>query len=176
MKKVLTFLLVSLLLSSSLLLKASKNGPSKDSIQLTGMVYNNQDRVKGVVIKIYSNNLLIKTVKARSSNRFRTNIPINSELTIEISAPEHHAKRFIFDSHIPADLKTVPKYQFDIDIFKEIELEGVNTSILDFPVGLVSYDTKKKEFIRNKKYTKRMKKAYLNLWEESQMSNRSGLE
>ena len=176
MKKIITFLLVSLLVSNSILAKALSLAPANDSIQLTGMVFSNQDRVKGVVIKIYSNNLLIKTVKVRSSNRFKTNLPINSELTIEIWAPEHHAKRFIFDSHIPADLTIIPKYQFDIDIFKEKELEGVNTSILDFPVGLVYYDSKKKEFVRNKKYTKRMKKAYLDLWEEAQMSERSGLE
>ncbi len=60
------------------------------------------------------------------------------------------------------------QYEFDIDIFKEEELKHINTSFLDFPVGLVSYDRKKKVFLRNKKYTKRMKKAYLKLWAESQ--------
>lgn len=99
-------------------------------------------------------------------------------LTVEISAEGFHTKRFMFDSNVPSDLKAVPKYEFDIDIFKETEIDGVNPSLLDFPVGLVSYHKKKKAFIRNKHYTKRMKKAYLKLWAESQEVERQskGLE
>ena len=176
MKNITSFLLFSLILSITAAASASAVLVGKDSIELKGMVFNNKDRVKGVVVKVYSNNKLIKTETVRSSNRFKTNLPINAELTIEISAPGFHTKRFIFDSHLPEDVSKIPDYQFDIDIFKEEELVGVNTSILDFPVGIVEYDERKEEFFRNKKYTKRMKKAYLNLWEEAQMSERSGLE
>ena len=151
-------------------------GSTRDSINLTGMVYNNNDRVKGVVVNVYLNNKLYKKVEARSSNRFRTYLPKNAMVTIEITAPEFHAKRFLFNTNLPDKLKVLPKYQFDIDLFKEAEITGVNTSILDFPVGLVQYDEKKGEFIRDKKYTKKMKKAYLELWEEAQMAERSGLK
>lgn len=176
MKKIFSFLLLSLVIASSASSAVSKLVVGKDSIELKGIVYNNTNRVKGVVVNIYSNNKLIKTATIRSSNRFKTNLPINAELTIEISAPGFHTKRFIFNTHLPEELSRVPDYEFDIDIFKEEELEGVNTSILDFPVGIVEYDKRKGVFLRNKKYTKRMKQAYLDLWEESQMSDRSGLE
>ena len=176
MKKTVSFLFFSLILTAVLFASGEILSSAEDSIELKGMIFNNQDRVKNVVIKVYSNNKLIKTEHLGNSNRLRTNLPINAELTIEISAPGYHAKRFIFDTHLPNDIGRTPSYQFDIDIFREEELAGVNTSILDFPVGIVEYDTKKKEFIRNKKYTKRMKKAYLDLWQEAQMSDRSGLD
>ena len=176
MKKRLGFLLFSLILTTVAFASSKTQPIGNDSIELKGMVFNNQDRVRNVIIKVYSNNKLIKTERLASSNRVRTNLPINAELTIEISADGYHAKRFIFNTHVPHDIRRIPNYQFDIDIFREEELAGVNTSILDFPVGIVEYDERKKEFIRNKKYTKRMKKAYLDLWEESQMSDRSGLE
>ena len=165
-----------------LLLSLSLNGISstlssvRDSIELNGMVFNNKNRVQGVVINVYNNNTLLKKVKVKSTNRFKTYLPVNAMLTIEITAPGYHSKRFMIDTKLPRDLKKMPKYEFDIDIFREEELRNVNTSILDFPVGLVEYDRKKKEFVRNKKYTKRMKKAYLKLWEESQMAERSGLK
>ena len=176
MKKTISFLLFSLILTATVVAFSPSQPIGKDSIELKGMVFNNQDRVKNVIIKVYANNKLIKTEQLGSSNRVRTNLPINAELTIEISAPGFHTKRFIFNTHVPNDIGRIPNYQFDIDIFKEEELAGVNTSILDFPVGIVEYDSRKEEFIRNKKYTKRMKKAYLDLWEEAQMSDRSGLE
>lgn len=148
----------------------------KDSIVLTGMVFNNKDRVKNVVINIYNKNKLWKSIHVKSSNRFKTNLPLNEMMTIEITAEKFYPKRFIFDSSVPSDLKTVPDYDFDIDIFSEKELEGVNTSFLDFPVGIVTYDPKRNEFERDIKYTKKMKKAYLKLWEEAQTNDRAGFE
>tara|TARA_R110002096_G_scaffold72174_4_gene172198 strand:+ start:47328 stop:47852 length:525 start_codon:yes stop_codon:yes gene_type:complete len=159
------------------LLFTNKSGASeKDSIVLTGLVFNNKDRVKNVVINIYNKNKLWKTVYVKSSNRFKTNLPLNETMTIEITAEKFYPKRFIFDTSVPNDLKSVPNYDFDIDIFSEKELEGVNTSFLDFPVGIVTYDPKKKEFERDIKYTKKMKKAYLKLWEEAQTNDRASFE
>ncbi len=146
----------------------------KDSVQLKGMIFNNDARIKNVIVNIYDHNKLIKNIHVKSSNRFLTFLPVNTLLTIEITAEDFHTKRFMFDTSIPNGLKPIPKYDFDIDIFKESELSGINTSFLDFPVGLVSYDKKKKVFHRNKKYTKRMKKSYLKLWAESQEANRQG--
>jgi len=145
----------------------------KDSLQVTGKVFNDNDLVRGLIIHIYQNNVKIKTVKVKSSNRFRTNVPYNSMLTVEITAAGFHTKRFIIDSKVPSSVKRTLRYEFDIDIFKESEIEGVNTSILDFPVGLVAYHEKKQEFRRDKKYTKKMKKIYLNLWHEAEMIKRT---
>lgn len=162
----------------SLQIAASILPSKRDSILLTGLVFNNNDRVQGVVINVYYHNELWKVEHLKRNNRLNTYLPKNAILTIEITAPEHHTKRFMFNTTVPSSLKYLPKYQFDIDLFKEEELAGVlDNSILDFPVGLVEYDEKKKAFLRNKKYTKKMKKAYLNLWKEAQiMVERSGIK
>jgi len=147
-------------------------GPA-DSLELKGMIFNDNSKVADVVVSIYNHNKLFKKIYVKSSNRFVTNLPLNTILTIEISAPDFHAKRFVIDSKVPEKLKKSQlKYEFDIDIFKENELKNINTSFLDFPVGLVSFDRRKKVFHRNKKYTKRMKKAYIKLWAESQAAER----
>jgi hypothetical protein len=144
-------------------------GNKSDSLALKGLIFNDDTRVKGVVVNVYVQNKLFKAIHVKSQNRFMTNLPMNALVTIEITAPDFHTKRFIIDTKVSEKLnKSQLNYEFDIDIFKEEELANINSSFLDFPVGLVSYDEKKKAFQRNKKYTKRMKKAYLRLWAESQ--------
>lgn len=145
----------------------------KDSVFVKGSIYNNHDYIKSAVINVYDRNELIKSFEVRSSNRFDMNLPKNAILTIEIKAPDFHTKRFIFDTTLPEGLEETPGYEFDMDVFSENELAGVNTSLLDFPIGLVSYNEKKAKFLRNKEYTKKMKKRYLELLEEAMMTERA---
>jgi hypothetical protein len=144
-----------------------------DSVEMTGMIFNDDNQVRDSKINIYQKNDLIKVVETSRSNRFRTNLPINSFLTIEITAPDYHTKRFIFDTTLPEDVKKAPDFEFDMDIFSKEEMSNVNTSLLDFPVGLVDYNPRKKKFMRNVEYTKKMKARYMKLLEESIMTERA---
>lgn len=155
---------------------ASNLQQKEDSILLEGSVFNNESRVENAIIRVYINNKLYKTVEVARSNKFKTNLPFNQMLTIEITAPGFHSKRFMMDTNVPESEKSRMRYTFDMDIFSEEEMEGVNTSLLDFPVGLVYYDEKKGEFVHDKKYTKQMKKEYFNLLEQAKLSERSGME
>lgn len=148
----------------------------KDSILLIGKIYNNDERVTGVIINVYEHNTLLKAEHVRSAHHFRMYIPKDKKLMIEITAENFHTKRFIFDSHLPEGLKRLPGYEFDMDIFSENELAAVNASLLDFPVGIVSYSEKKGVFVRDKAYTKKIKKEFFDLLEEAQMSDRGGIE
>lgn len=150
-------------------------GSKRDSILMVGKVFNNDERVKGLIINIYNENNFLRAIHIRSAHHFRFYLPKNMLLTIEITAPGFHTKRFIFDSHVPDELKQMPNYDFDMDIFSEAELQGVNTSLLDFPSGIVSFNTKKGIFEHDKAYTKRIKKQYFQLLEEAQMSERGTL-
>ncbi len=177
MKSVKLVFRYTLVVAFLMLFKVDVIAGSLDSLELKGVIFNNKSRVKDVVVNIYDHNKLFKRIEVKASNRFITNLPLNTILTIEITAPNFHAKRFVMDTTVPNKLKKSKlKYDFDIDIFSEEELANVNTSFLDFPVGVVSFDWKRKAFHRNKKYTNRMKKAYLKLWAESQAANRQAKE
>ena len=175
MKTSYLFARISLLLIFAIGLNFQVVAGHLDSLELKGMIFNDGSRVKDVVVNIYNHNRLFKQIHVKSSNRFVTNLPLNTVMTIEITAPDFHTKRFVIDTEVPNKVtKSQLKYNFDIDIFREEELKNINTSFLDFPVGLVSFNKKKGAFIRNIKYTKRMKKAYLKLWAESQEAERQG--
>jgi len=148
----------------------------QDSIKVVGLIYNNRNKLRKYTINIYIRNGLFKTVKSSARYNFETNVPINSYCTIEINAEGYYAKRFIFDTSIPSDYSnSIPEFSFDMDVFAEKELDGVNTSALDLPVGIVKYNNKKEKFEHNKSYTKKMKKVYKDLLIESQMQDRMQL-
>lgn len=172
MLRKLVFLSVFSLMLNSLLIGQSRCD-STDCVKIKGTIYNNKEKVSDLFINIYDRNVLIETVEVTSSNKFITRLPINSFLTIEITAPGFHTKRFIFDTTLPEDVKKIPNFKFDMDIFSEEEMAGVNTSLLDFPIGMVDYHPSKKKFLRNVNYTRKMKKRYLDLLEEAQMTNRA---
>ncbi|NBG65177.1 hypothetical protein [Acidiluteibacter ferrifornacis] len=148
----------------------------QDSIKIVGLIYNNRNKLRKYTINIYIRNRLFKTVESSARYNFETNVPINSYCTIEINAKGYYTKRFIFDTSIPENYtKQIPEFSFDMDVFAEKELDGVNTSALDLPVGIVKYNNKKEEFEHNKSYTKKMKKVYKDLLIESQMQDRMQL-
>jgi hypothetical protein len=148
----------------------------QDSIKVVGLIYNNRNKLRKYTINIYIRNRLFKIVQSSARYNFETNVPINSYCTIEINAEGYYTKRFIFDTSIPADYSNnIPEFSFDMDVFAEKELDGVNTSALDLPVGIVKYNNKKEKFEHNKSYTKKMKKVYKDLLIESQMQDRMQL-
>ena len=148
----------------------------QDSIKVIGIIYNNRTKIKNYTISIYQRNKLLKTITGSSRKNFQSNVPVNTYCTIEIIADGYYTKRFIFDTSIPNDYnKQIPEFKFDMDVFSEKELDGVNTSALDLPVGVVKYNNKKERFEHNKSYTKKMKKIYKDLLIESQMQERMQL-
>jgi hypothetical protein len=148
----------------------------QDSIKIIGLIYNNRTKIKKYTINIYIRNKLFKSVPSTSRHNFQANVPLNTYCTVEISADGYYTKRFIFDSSVPADYtKRIPEFKFDMDIFSEDEITGVNTSALDMPVGVVTYNNRKDRFEHNKSYTKKMKKVYKDLLVESQLQERMQL-
>lgn len=168
-----TLICVSLLSFSFTSLLANVNFEGGDSIQLKGKVFHANEKVKNSRIVIYIGNEKYKTLDLKKTNKSKTNIPLNAVLTVEMMAPNFILKRFIIDTHMPNGKKKRLKYKFDMDLFSEAELAGVNTSILDFPIGLVSY--KNGEFINDDKYTHQMKMESFRLLEDTKLSDRNAI-
>lgn len=159
----------------SLLLITFESKAYNDSLLVEGKVTAKKGELKEVVVKVYINNDLFKSEVLGRSSKFKLQLPLNEILTIEVSAPNYHSKRFMIDSHVPPKPKHKLVYLFEMDLFSFEEMEGVNTFLLDFPIGLVKYD-KRKGFVHNEKYTKQMKEEYFRLLEEANQSERGGLK
>lgn len=159
-------LMLSLILwaGSSSLSAATFEG-AQDSLLIKGSVFHKKNKIRTVKVNLYVDNQNFETVEVESSNKFYTNLPLNKIVTVEITVPGYHKKRLLIDTHVPEKHSRRLVYDFDMDIYSEEEMEGVNTSILDFPVGLVQYQ--KGKFVRNPKYTDQMKQEYVRLLEDA---------
>lgn len=173
--KITTYTLVSICLLLSTFLTSIESKAYNDSLLIEGKITAKKSNLKEVVVKVYINNELFKSEQLDRSSTFKLNLPLNEILTIEVSAPNYHSKRFMIDSHVPSKAKEEFVYLFEMDLFSFEEMKGVNTFLLDFPVGLVKYE-KRKGFVHNEKYTEQMKKEYFRLLEEANKSERGGLK
>ncbi|MEX2379783.1 MAG: hypothetical protein WD530_03510 [Vicingaceae bacterium] len=173
--KIAIYPIVSLCLLFSFFLSSVESKAYNDSLLIEGKVTAKKGNLKDVVVKIYINNSLFKSEKLDRSSKLKLNLPLNEILTVEISAPNYHSKRFMIDSHVPSNADHKFVYLFEMDLFSLEEMKGVNTFLFDFPVGLVKYD-KRSGFIHNEKYTKQMKEEYFRLLEEANKSERGGLK
>lgn len=173
--KTATYPFILLCLLFSFFLTAFESKAYNDSLLIEGEITAKKGNLKDVVVNIYINNSLFKSEKLDRSLKFKLNLPLNEILTIEVSAPNYHSKRFMIDSHVPSKAKEDFVYLFEMDLFSLDEMKGVNTFLLDFPVGLVKYE-KRKGFVHNEKYTKQMKEEYFRLLEEANKSERGGLK
>lgn len=169
-----TFLSI-ILLFVSFLIAPIESKAYNDSLLVEGEITAKNGDLQNVVVRVYINNQLFKIQKLGRKAKFKLQLPLNEILTIEASAPNFHSKRFMIDSHVPPKPKHKLVYLFEMDLFSLEEMKGVNTFLLDFPVGLVKYD-KRKGFVHNEKYTKQMKDEYFKLLEEAKQSDRSGLK
>ena len=105
MKSVKLVFRYTLVVAFLMLFKVDVIAGSLDNLELKGVIFNNKSRVKDVVVNIYDHNKLFERIEVKASNRFITNLPLNTILTIEITAPNFHAKRFVMDTTVPNKLK-----------------------------------------------------------------------
>ena len=144
-----------------------------DSILIGGEVYHHDNKLRNYSIKIYIGNQLFKTINSSKKYAFKTFVPVDEICTVELSADNYYDKRFIFDTHVPKEYrKEMPTFIFDMDLFSEAELEGVNTSALDLPVSIIQFSTHNLLFMPLRKYTKKMQKVYKKLKIEAKMQER----
>ncbi len=145
----------------------------QDSILIGGEVYHHDNKLRDYEIKIYIGNQLFKTVSSTKKYAFRAFVPVDEICTIELSAANYYDKRFIFDTHVPKEYrKEIPTFIFDMDLFSEVELEGVNTSALDLPVSIIQFRTHNLLFMPLRNYTRKMQKIYKKLKIEAKLQER----
>ncbi|MGZ4033915.1 MAG: hypothetical protein ACXVPU_13740 [Bacteroidia bacterium] len=160
-------LLTNALFFTSLCVQAN-NPVKKDSIQSTqclevvGMAIDEKNKaIDGAEIKLYKENEELEWQEVTSVNyhdhNFVFKLEANSFYTIEISKPGFVKRSVSISTVIPDNtkLKTVLEYGFDVTLIEE--KKEMDDYYLDFPVALVSYNSKTGSFENHNAYTKHIK-------------------
>jgi hypothetical protein len=121
----------------------------------------NAKPIDGVEVKLYKENDEMEWTEITSINyhehSFSFKLSANEYYTIEISKPGYVTRSVGISTKIPAglSLETIFQYEFEVELFTK--KKNIDDYYLDFPVALISYDSKHDVFDHNYSYTSHIK-------------------
>jgi hypothetical protein len=133
---------------------------SKKDITISGCVYDGYKLLKKLTVYIYRENDLIDSVQTGKSSSFKIDVPLEEHYTIEIRKRGYDSKFLVFDTHTEGQKVSEHKFVFEVELYRDIDLVGVDTAVLDFPAGIVAYNEEHEQFLPVVKYGNSLAKDY----------------
>lgn len=134
----------------------------KTCLEVLGIALDEKDQpINGVEVKLYKENDEMEWTEITSvyhhEHSFLFKLEANQYYTIEVSKQGFVTRTVGISTNIPSNvsLKQLFRYEFEVSLFKE--KKGMDDFYMDFPVALISYDTKNDVFENNYAYTKHIK-------------------
>ncbi|HEX8516378.1 MAG TPA: hypothetical protein VF868_09285 [Bacteroidia bacterium] len=159
-----TALFLNIFLATPLAAGANPNTDSADTIclEVNGIALDTRNLpIDGAQIRLYKENDELEWSEITSAihheHHFQFKLEVNSHYTIEISKPGFITRLVSISTIIPphVSLEQIFKYEFDVQLLSSEE--KLNDYYIDFPVALISYDSKRDVFDNNYTYTKHIK-------------------
>lgn len=186
-----TFLLILFLLASASGLVAGSNdslvGDADEFLEMRGRVLESQGQQRDeekkalpdadYVVMNESGKAVLKG-NSDSKGRLSFKLPLGRKFTVSITKQGYVKKLISVDTHVPADARKAYGFAFDLDIFELVD--GLDVSVLEKPVALVSYKAADKNFSYDPAYTnkvngalQKMYREYYTLRRRDEMASRS---
>lgn len=121
-----------------------------------GRVAVDEEKGIGVTVNLYDGNTMISSYKTKKNAKFAIDAPENKHYTLEFVKEGFVTKRVIINTKLLPENRIEEK-DFAFDVYMIQEKEGVDYSILDFPIALIEYRKSVRAFDYNKKYTRKMR-------------------
>ena len=163
-------LLITLFAAFSFTVSAKNFVDAPLGVPVEGIVIEEGRKCKDAKIQLYLGNEEVQQVTSENG-KFNFVLDFNNYYTIVVSKKGMVSKLISVDTHVKSTKIRVPVYECGIDLISKSRFLGMNTSILEFPMGIVSYNRGKGEFAHNKDYTSHMREAYQALLKESFAKN-----
>ena len=128
-------------------------------------------KIDSIYVKVYiGNNAVYGNYHLRGN--FQINLPIDRKITLEILRKGFYPKRIIVNTALPKQEAKPYFLIFDFFMIEKRSLKGLDDFVLDFPTGLVEYNSQKRNFVYAEKYTDKMFKEINKLLEEAEKRER----
>ena len=114
-------------------------------------------KLPGSVVIVYQDDLEIDREEVDKNASYEYELPLGFSYTFVYEREGFTAKKVVLDvTHTPDD-ESVDGFGFDLDMTLFKNIDGFDTSILDTPMGIGTYDPDSKRFTFNTDHTDRMK-------------------
>jgi len=163
--KVLHFIFLSFFVFFSALIQAQDDW----NVVLDGKVTESYRKLENASIVLIENGRIVDRARSNSSGKFTFILEFDKDYMIEVTKLGYIRKKISFSTkNVPKD-KTgewFPPFRLEVSIFKNFE--GLNTDILEKPVGMIKYYNKKDNFDFDKAYTKQIQSQLARLSKEAE--------
>lgn len=128
-------------------------GKAPDCLEICASAVIDKVFQTGLTIKLYCGSKEIVRIDSTEYEKIYFTLQRGQYYTIEISKPGYVSRLVGISTTIPGSVPLKPIFRFEYEVEMLKEADAGNDFYLDFPVALVSYNSKSECFEHNKKYT-----------------------
>lgn len=163
----------ALVISTTLILGIDFSAFSKEpplaGIMMLGGVTEEGLPCYDATVTLFMENNIQQIVQTNEDGSFQVALTPGKIYTVEVARSGLITKRISIDTHMERTRgNNVTVFDCYVNMVPEEQLEGVDTSDLDFPIALLSYDKKLKTFVHDPEYTSMMQATYKELKKAAQ--------
>lgn len=169
-KAVFSFLLVLVTLFSTAVTVEDDNW----SIKVNGRVTEDRARIEGAVVSLIKNSRLMQEVVTSGNGKFVFILKPGNDYLIEVAKPGFVRKSIAFSTkNVPQENvgQGFPDFPVEFVLFQEVE--GVNTAVLERPVGRILYSPVSDDFTIDMDYNQSIKGELVQLNKDLRKANAS---
>lgn len=136
--------------------------------EFEGTVYDKTDEkeIETYIVEVYSGNDLIQSPEVDKKGRFTAELFGSGSYIIDISSSGYYPKRIIVHTDIPADVKKLKTFEFEVQLIRRdeyVDIESADafaTSIFDMPYVIFEWDSAIEDLNYRASYTEHIKEKY----------------
>jgi len=140
-------------------------------IKVNGRVTEDKEKLEGVVVSLINNSRLMQEIITSGNGKFVFVLKPGNDYLIEVAKPGYASKSIAFSTkNVPQENVRGGFPDFPIEIVLYQEIEGVNTAVLDNPVGKIIYSASADDFTIDMQYYKSVKADLARLNKDMKMA------
>lgn len=168
LKRLQQYLLPLFLLSILLLVGSTNqwaNAQVEGKLRIHGSIKEERSKLQGAEILVYVGGKLVDRVPADNGD-FEVILDYEHDYTVVVSKKGYAEKKLKFDTrNVPSDRGAFGfEFKFSVSLFKKIP--GFDISVLDKPIGFVTYNEDAKQFTHDATYTAEIQERLAELLNE----------
>ena len=136
-------------------------------IRVDGRVSKDGERLGGAMVTLMKNSRILQEVRTPENGKFIFVLRPGVDYLIKVSKPGHVSKKLIFSTkNVPEELiaEGFPIFPVEISLFEEIQ--GLDVSILEYPVGRIAFSELDNDFQIDREYARNIHNELVVLYKE----------
>ena len=123
-------------------------------LTVEGTVKEGRVKLSGATVTLTKSGTKVDKMTTTSNGKFIIDVPLGSKYVLLLSKPGYVTKRISIDASSVPEAQALDKHEFPMEVGLFKEMKGLDVSVLDKPIGQITYDSRAGYFDYDKNYTR----------------------